>query len=44
VLAPARGGFEVASVDPAWNDISRFEDIVPDLGIARALAAMVTAP
>ena len=43
-LAAARGGFEVASVDCAWNDISHLEDIVPDLGIARTLAAMVTAP
>jgi amino acid adenylation domain-containing protein len=43
-LAAAGGRFEWLEVDCGWRDIARFEDIIPDLRVARALVAMVTEP
>jgi hypothetical protein len=34
--------FEVLDVDCFWQDVARFEDILPDVGIAKGLARMVT--
>jgi acyl carrier protein len=43
-LAATRGGFETLDVDCAWRDIARLEDIIPELRVARVLAAMAVAP
>lgn len=42
-LSPATIGFESLAVDCGWRDITRFEDIIPDVGIAHALAGMTEA-
>ncbi len=41
-LTTERNGFEALDVDCGWRDIARFEDIIPDVGVAQALVAMVT--
>ncbi|HWO26173.1 MAG TPA: amino acid adenylation domain-containing protein [Kofleriaceae bacterium] len=43
-LAVGGGRFESLEIDCGWRDIARFEDIIPDLHVARALVAMVTEP
>ena len=41
-LSSTRIGFEALALDCGWRDLSRFEDLIPDVGIARVLVAMVT--
>jgi hypothetical protein len=41
-IAAAAAGFEALEAECAWRDLAHLEDIIPDLRIARALAAMVT--
>ncbi|HEU4412485.1 MAG TPA: amino acid adenylation domain-containing protein [Polyangiaceae bacterium] len=35
---------EALDFDCSWDDLARFEDVLPDVGIAAALAAMVKGP
>ena len=40
----AGGQFEAVDLDCAWRDVTRLEEIIPDLGIAARLVDMVTSP
>jgi acyl carrier protein len=43
-ITERRGRFEPLALDCGWTDLARFEDMVPNVGVADKLATMVVEP